>query len=219
MPVFELTGATLGYNGAPVLKDITLKIEAGERVAFVGPSGAGKSTLLSKLFAQRRLQAALVPQEYALVKNLSVFHNVYMGRLDRHSSAYNLLNLMHPLHREVEAVRPVLERLGLEELLGKPVGELSGGQQQRTAVARALFQGGEVLLGDEPVSSVDPLQSRSVLEAINESFPTVVLAMHDVGLALEYTQRLIGLRDGRIQFDLPSSGLRAADLESFFRPE
>ena len=218
MPVFELTGATLAYNGVPVLEDITLKIEAGERVAFVGPSGAGKSTLLSKLFAQRRLQAALVPQEYALVKNLSVFHNVYMGRLDRHSSAYNLLNLMRPLQRELAAVRPVLSRLGLEELIGKPVGELSGGQQQRTAVGRALFQGGAVLLGDEPVSSVDPLQSRSVLAAINDAFRTVVLAMHDVELALDFTQRLIGLRDGRIQFDLPSSGLRAADLASFYRP-
>jgi phosphonate transport system ATP-binding protein len=217
MTVFELTGATLGYNGTPVLKDITLKIEAGERVAFVGPSGAGKSTLLATLFTQRTAQAALVPQEYALVKNLSVFHNVYMGRLHRHSSAYNLLNLVRPLHRELETVRPVLERLGLDDLLGKPVGELSGGQQQRTAVARALYQGGEVLLGDEPVSSVDPLQSRSVLQAINEAFPTVVLAMHDVELALDFTQRLIGLKDGRVQFDRPTEGLRAADLESFYR--
>ena len=218
MAAFELTGATVGYNGVPVLKDITLKIEAGERVALVGPSGAGKSTLLSKLFAQRRLDAALVPQEYALVKNLSVFHNVYMGRLDKHSSAYNLLNLVHPLRRELGAVRPVLERLGLEDLIGKPVGELSGGQQQRTAVARALFQGGGVLLGDEPVSSVDPLQSRSVLAAINAAFPTVVLAMHDLELALEFTQRLIGLRDGRVQFDLPTQGLRAAELDSFYQP-
>jgi len=219
MPAFELSGATVGYNGVPVLKDITLKIEAGERVALVGPSGAGKSTLLSKLFSQRRLDAALVPQEYALVKNLSVFHNVYMGRLDKHSSAYNLLNLVHPLQRELAAVQPVLHRLGLEDLLGKPVGELSGGQQQRTAVARALFQGGNVLLGDEPVSSIDPLQSRSVLEAINTAFPTVVLAMHDLELALDFTQRLIGLRDGRIQFDLPTRDLRAAELESFFRAE
>jgi len=218
MPLFMLSGATIGYNGTPVLKDISLTIESGERVAFVGPSGAGKSTLLTTLYAQQREQAALVPQEYALVKNLSVFHNVYMGRLHRHSSVYNLVNLMHPLPREIEAVRPVLSRMGLEDLLGKPVGEISGGQQQRTAVARALFQGGTVLLGDEPVSSVDPLQSRSVLEAINAAFSTVVLAMHDVDLALEFTDRLIGLKDGQVQFDRPTAGLRAADLEAFYRP-
>ncbi|HKI99861.1 MAG TPA: ATP-binding cassette domain-containing protein [bacterium] len=218
MALFELTRASIGYNGTPVLHEITLQIEAGERVAFVGPSGAGKSTLLSTLFAQQRERAALVPQEYALVKNLSVFHNVYMGRLHRHSSAYNLLNLMHPLAREIEAVRPVVSKLGLEELLGKPVGELSGGQQQRTAVGRALFQGGEVLLGDEPVSSVDPLQSRRVLEAINAAFPTVVLAMHDVGLALDFTDRLIGLKGGRVEFDRPTQGLRAADLDAFYHP-
>ena len=201
------------------MKEISLATKgAGVTVFGYGPSGAGKSTLLTTLFAQQRAQAALVPQEYALVKHLSLFHNVYMGRLHRHSSAYNLLNLLHPLAREIEAVQPILARLGLEELLGKPVGELSGGQQQRTAVARALFQGGSVLLGDEPVSSVDPLQSRSVLEAINSAFPTVVLAMHDVALALDFTDRLIGLKGGRVQFDRPSVGLRAADLEALYRP-
>jgi phosphonate transport system ATP-binding protein len=218
MALFELTGASIGYNGTPILRDLTLRIEPGEHVAFVGPSGAGKSTLLATLHAQRRAEAALVPQEYALVKNLSVFHNVYMGRLHQHSSLYNLLNLIRPLEREVHAVQPILSQLGLGDLLGKPVGELSGGQQQRTAVARALFQGGAVLLGDEPVSSVDPVQSRRVLEAINAAFPTVVLAMHDLELALDFTDRLIGLKDGRVQFDRPTSGLRAADLETFFRP-
>jgi phosphonate transport system ATP-binding protein len=219
MALFQLDRANIGYNGTPVLHEITLRIEPGERVAFVGPSGAGKSTLLAALYAQQRARAALVPQEYALVKHLSVFHNVYMGRLHRHSSLYNLLNLVQPLAREIAAVQPLLEGLGLAGEMGKPVGELSGGQQQRTAVARALFQGGEVLLGDEPVSSVDPLQSRQVLEAINAAFPTVVLAMHDVALALDFTDRLIGLKGGRVAFDRPTDGLRAGDLEAFYRPE
>jgi phosphonate transport system ATP-binding protein len=219
MALFALAGANAGYNGADVLKDITLKIEPGERVAFVGHSEAGKSTLLNVLYRQQPLRAALVPQEYALVKTLSVFHNVYMGRLNRHASAYNLLNLLHPLARERAGVGAVLARVGLEDKFHTPVGELSGGQQQRTAVARALFQQGEVVLADEPVSSVDPLQSRQVLAALQADFPTVVMAMHDVELALEFSTRLIGIREGRLMFDRPAADLTVAALHDFYREE
>ena len=219
MPLFELSGANIAYDGANVLNDVTLKIEPGERVALVGPSGAGKSTLLNTLYRQQAARAALVPQEYALVRSLSVFHNVYMGRLNRHSSAYNLLNLLYPLPREIAAIEPFLAMVDLADKLGTPAGELSGGEQQRTAVARALYQGGQVLLGDEPVSSVDPLQSRRVLDAITGAHETVVLAMHDVELALEYTQRLIGLKDGRVWFDQSTDGMRAADLNEFYGQE
>jgi len=217
MAIFEMRNANIGYNGVTVLDGITLKIERGERVALVGPSGAGKSTLLTTLYGQQKAKSALVPQEFALVRNLSVFHNVYMGRLNRHAGIYNLLNLIRPLSRELAAVAPFLEALGLSDKRDIPVGELSGGQQQRTAVARALFQGGEVLLGDEPVSSVDPLQSREVLGAINEAYETVVLAMHDVELALRFTDRLIGIKDGRMHFDRPTSGMTAEALDGFFR--
>jgi len=219
MHFFALTGASIGYDGTPVLHDITLQVSTGERVALIGPSGAGKSTLLNTLYTQRPEASALVPQEYALVRTLSVFHNVYMGRLNRHGSLYNLVNLAHPLRREVNAVQPLLESLGLTELVGKPVGELSGGQQQRTAVARALYQGGEALLADEPVSSVDPLQSRAGLRSINAAFPTVVMAMHDVELALEFSTRLIGLKGGRIEFDRPTNGLKADDFDEFYRQQ
>jgi phosphonate transport system ATP-binding protein len=99
------------------------------------------------------------------------------------------------------------------------VGELSGGQQQRTAVARALFQQGEVVLADEPVSSVDPLQSRQVLAALQADFPTVVMAMHDVELALEFSTRLIGIREGRLMFDRPAADLTVAALHDFYREE
>ncbi len=216
MPLFDLNGASAAYNGKPALLDISLKIEPGERVALVGPSGAGKSTLLGLLYQQQRLRSALVPQASALVRPLSVFHNVYIGRLHLHPTWYNLLNLIRPLRRELEAVRPILEKLGLEEHLLTPAGELSGGQQQRTGVARALFQGSGALLGDEPVSAVDGHQSRVVLEAINASYHTVVLAMHDVSLALAYTDRLIGLKQGRLIFDRPTAGMKPADLDHFY---
>ena len=159
MAMFELKNESAGYNGKTVLHDISLTVSQGERVALVGPSGAGKSTLLGLLYAQQKRQAALVPQISALVRALSVFHNVYIGRLHEHSAWYNVLNLIYPLRKEMDAVLPTLERLGMADKLLTAAGELSGGQQQRTGVARALYHGGAALLGDEPVSAVDAHQS------------------------------------------------------------
>jgi phosphonate transport system ATP-binding protein len=114
-------------------------------------------------------------------------------------------------------VRPLVERLGLEDKLFERAGALSGGQQQRVGVCRALHQGGEMVLGDEPVSAVDGYQARTVLDALHEQFETVVLAMHDVELALGYATRIIGLREGRIVMDRPTAGLSASDLGFLYR--
>lgn len=217
MPLFDLRNAAARYNGAAVLSDITLSITAGERVALVGPSGAGKSTLLRMLYEQRAKEAALLPQELGLVRVLSVFHNIYMGRLNQHSAWYNFINLIRPMSREVSAVRAITERLGLEEKLFEPAGELSGGQQQRTAVGRALNQGSNILIGDEPVSAVDEHQSRVVLESINEAHETVLIAMHDITLAIAYSDRIVGLRDGSIVMDQPTAGMVPSDLDDLYR--
>jgi len=217
MPLLDLRLATAGYNGQVVLHDVTLAIEPGERIALVGRSGAGKSTLLRLIYERLADQAALVPQEHGLVKALSVFHNVYIGRLNRYSVWRNLANLVRPLHSDVESIRAIVAELELEAELFEPVGALSGGQQQRTAVGRALYQDAQVLLGDEPVSAVDEHQSRVILENINARKPTVILAMHDIGLALAYTDRIVGLRDGRITMDEPSAGLTASDLAPLYQ--
>ncbi|MBI3993130.1 MAG: ATP-binding cassette domain-containing protein [Candidatus Lambdaproteobacteria bacterium] len=216
MHLFELEHVSVGYSGQTMLHDVSLRIAEGERVALVGPSGAGKSTLLAVLYEHQRAETALVPQDSSLVPTLSVFHNVYMGRLHRHAALYNLANLLRPFPREVAAVRAILRTLGLEEKLFEPVGELSGGQQQRTAVGRALFQGGRVLLGDEPVSAVDGLQARAVLQAINDTYDTVVLAMHDVGLALAFTERIVALSHGRVVLDCSTRGLTPADIKHVY---
>lgn len=219
MPMFHLEDVSVSYDGRAILRGITLRIERGERIALVGRSGAGKSTLLNRLYDQRRATAALVPQDPGLVRSLSVFHNVYTGRLDRHSVWYNLANLVWPMRREVEAVRGLLEQLELAEKLFAPAGELSGGQQQRTSVARALFRTGDVLLADEPVSSVDEHQSHAVLQVLNDHYDTVVLAMHDIDLALSYCDRIVGLEDGRIVLDAPSTGMRRGDLMPLYKGE
>ena len=213
---FELHDVSVSYEGRRALSNISLRIAHGERVALVGRSGAGKSTLLRLLFERARSEAALVPQEYGLVKALSVFHNVYMGRLPHHGALYNLANLVRPMRREVNAAMPVVRRLGLEDKLFEPVGQLSGGQSQRTAVARALHQGARVAMADEPVSAVDEHQSRRVLDAIVERHDTVVLAMHDVALAIAYSDRIVGLNDGHVTLDEPTNGMRPADLDGFY---
>lgn len=217
MALFELRNASAAYNGAPVLHDITLSIEAGERVAVIGKSGAGKSTLLDLLYRQQEDDSALVPQDLGLVPALSVFHNVFMGQLHRRGTLYSVVNLMRPMRREIASVAPVVERLGLTDKLFTPVGELSGGQQQRTAIGRAIFKDSPIFLGDEPVSAIDEHQSRDVMRNIVDSHETVVLSMHDVGLAIEFANRVIGLRDGQIVLDRPTGGLSATDLDDLYR--
>ncbi|MEE2970107.1 MAG: ATP-binding cassette domain-containing protein [Pseudomonadota bacterium] len=215
--MFQLDGANASYNGHAVLTDLKLEIGRGERVALVGRSGAGKSTLLNMLYEQQKAHAALIPQDSSLVKTLSVFHNIYMGRLNRHGSFYNLQNLVWPRKTEIDSVREITDKLGISDKMFELVGELSGGQQQRTAVGRALFCGGDIALGDEPVSAVDEHQARDILKALNENHETVVLAMHDMTLALEFTNRVIGLKDRRIAFDEPSADLTNGDLIQLYK--
>jgi len=200
-----------------VLRDISLNISAGERVALVGESGAGKSTLLSVLQSRYRDNCAFIPQEPGLVRSLSVFHNVYMGSLHRHNTSYNLLNLAWPQRAEIERITPILERLGLYDKIFTRVGELSGGQQQRTGICRAILQGGKAVLGDEPVSAADSHQSRVIMDTLCETFDTVILAMHDVELALQYATRMVGIRDGQIAIDQSTVGLSKQDLDFLYQ--
>jgi len=214
-----LGGISAGYHGAPVLHDIRLCVEPGERVAVIGRSGAGKSTLLNTIYRRYAQCAALIPQASSLVANLSVFHNVFMGCLDRHSTLYNLRTLIWPPAAEIAAVVRVLEAVGLKEKLFAKAGELSGGQQQRTSVARAMFNGRPIVLGDEPVSALDRVQAGDVLRVMCERHETKIFAMHDIRLALEYADRIILLHGGRIILDEPASHLNYQRLLPHFEGE
>lgn len=217
MPILQLSDEVAGYQGKTILRNLTLSIEAGERIGLVGESGAGKSTLLRLIYERCREQAALVPQDAGLVQSLSVFHNVYMGRLHINSVWRNFRNLLKPRQDDVASVRPIVDELRLDEKLFSPVAELSGGQQQRTAVGRALYNPGEMLLGDEPVSAVDEHQARDILGTINNKKKTVVLALHDRALALEFTDRVVGIRDGRIVLDEATAGMVPGDLNDLYQ--
>jgi len=217
--LIQLEAAQASYQGKQVLEHIDLSVHQGEKIALVGQSGSGKSTLLQLIYDHHPQQTALVPQDDGLVQTLSVFHNVYMGRLAAHSSWYNLINLIKPFADRVSEVEQVLQCLQLNDKLFDAVGTLSGGQRQRTAVARSLYQGGQLLLADEPVSAVDEHQSRLVLDNLCADFSTVVLAMHDVNLALLYCDRIIGLQHGRIVLDQASEDLNSDDLMQLYRGE
>jgi phosphonate transport system ATP-binding protein len=214
-----LDRVSAGYNGVPVLHEITLSIECGERVGIIGRSGAGKTTLLNTIYRRYPEHAALIPQASALVANLSVFHNVFMGCLDRHTTLYNLRTLVWPPAVEIAAVVRVLEALGLEEKLFAKAGELSGGQQQRTSVARAMLNGRPIVLGDEPVSALDRVQGGDVLRVLSGRHETKIFAMHDIRLALEHSDRIILLEGGRIILDEPSSHLSYERLLPHFAGE
>ncbi len=208
--------SALGYRGRTVLRDVKMTIAPGERVAILGRSGAGKSTLLNYIYGCCRPDAALVPQAASLVGALSVFHNVFMGQLERHSTLFNLRTLLCPGTREKEDIGRILDLLGLREKMFDPAGSLSGGQQQRTSIARAIYNARPIIVGDEPVSALDRLQGESLLCCLKERARTLVLAMHDVPLALAHSTRIVMLHAGRVALDVPSSGVRAADLAMYY---
>jgi phosphonate transport system ATP-binding protein len=214
--LIQLQSETASYQGVKTLHDIDLQVSEGEKLALVGQSGSGKSTLIKLIYERYPVNTSLVPQDYGLVNNLSVYHNVYIGRLEQHSVFYNLANLIRPKPDQVEVVRSILAGLQLEDYIFRPVGRLSGGQKQRVAVARSLFQRGYLLLADEPVSSVDEQQSRVVLKQMLNGFSTVVLALHDIQLALAFCDRIIGLEKGRIVLDSPAEALTEKDLLSLY---
>lgn len=216
--MFALADISVAYDGEAVLKNISLEIREGEQVVIFGQSGSGKTTLLRKLLELRPDRAAFIHQDYALVPQLSVFHNVYAGSLDRNGWFHNLRNLVRPNAIDVERVDAVVSEIGLGERLWDSVSDLSGGQQQRVAVARAVYRGVSVILADEPVASVDPHQSVAVLEMLKGAARTVVVALHDVTLGLETFTRAIGLRSGEIIFDLPASEVSPQLLDQLYQP-
>jgi phosphonate transport system ATP-binding protein len=212
----ELRKASAGYAGCTVLHDLDLMIRVGERLAVMGRSGAGKSTLLNLLHQRLADRVALIPQASALVKTLPVFHNVYMGRLDRRPTWHNLRNLVWPAARDVAEVEGVLALVDLADKLFAKAGALSGGQQQRTSVARALYNGRPIVIGDEPVSALDRVHAAEILSHICTRHETAIFALHDIPLALSHADRVVVIENGRVALDQPSSTLSSADLVSYY---
>ncbi|WP_333824970.1 phosphonate ABC transporter ATP-binding protein [Pinisolibacter sp.] len=207
---------------------VDLEIPAGQMVGVIGRSGAGKSTLLRMIdrliepsegrivFEGREITAlkgaglrhwrrdcAMVFQQFALVDRLDVLTNVLMGRLD-HSPDWRALLKLWTADDKAIALS-ALELFDIATLAANRAGSLSGGQQQRVAIARALVQEPRVLLADEPIASLDPRNTRVVMDSllrVNRDFGITVLTnLHSIDLAKRYCDRLIGMKAGRVVFD------------------
>lgn len=227
-PVLRLVGVGHRYGSHEALRQLDLTVHAGERVALIGTSGAGKTTLLNLLngslkpttgtvevFGEipallsgsaRRLllrRIGAISQRLDLVDQIRVLHNVNAGRLGQWSTARALVSLVWPYSLDV--VRAALERVDLGWALHERTERLSGGERQRVAIARLLVQQPELVLADEPVSSLDPVRAAKVLTLLGSTpaSRTLVVSLHQPELAREHCTRAVGLRDGRIVLDGP----------------
>ncbi|MBI6664713.1 phosphonate ABC transporter [Pseudomonas syringae] len=243
----RLSGIELRHSdGTLALRGLDLSIDRGERVAIIGPSGAGKTTLLNLLASalppsagqlqvlgadpwqlsstrRQRLRSriALIHQAPPLPARQRVVTAVSAGRLGQWGLGKSLLNLLHPL--DISGTREVLARLDLADKLFERCQQLSGGQLQRVGIARALYQQPELLLADEPVSAMDPRLADHTLALLCqhaiEHNVTLVASLHAVELALAHFPRVIGVRDGRIHFDLAASEVGREHLDTLYANE
>ncbi|MGB3312739.1 MAG: phosphonate ABC transporter ATP-binding protein [Nodosilinea sp.] len=242
--IFQLEGVSCRFGAVAALTHCSLAIAPGERVALIGPSGAGKSTLLSLLNGSqvpttgrvtilgqdishlsrsrlRRLQRLVgtVYQQHHLVGNLAVVHNVNAGHLGRWSLPRALWSLVWP--QAVPMAAQALAQVGIVDKLYARTDRLSGGQQQRVALARVLVQDPAAILADEPISSVDPERSRALMDLLRQlsetTGKTLVISLHEVEFAVKYCDRIIGLRQGQILFDAPTSQVSDAMMVSLYQ--
>lgn len=213
---FNLQEQSISYGDFTVLSDFSLSIKKGEKVALLGKSGSGKSTLLKHLFDLEKENSTYIPQELGLVNNLSVFHNVYISKLDENSLFVNLRNLILPSKQYKDEILKVLKEVELEDKLHSKIANLSGGQKQRCAISRAVFDKKQILLADEPISALDEYLSDKILELLTHKFETSICALHNVDLAIKNFDRVIGLKNGKVLVDKACSDLNEDDRQKLY---
>lgn len=226
-----------------VLSGIDLQIPTRDVVALVGANGSGKSTLMRALIRLQeptsgtiridgrdvtgaskkklrkiRAEVGFVFQRFNLAPRVSAFGNVVMGSAAE-LGVRSVVAQLAPADTRDRAMA-ALARVGLADKAKQQAGTLSGGQQQRVAIARMLMQRPRIVLADEPIASLDPTAGRAVLELLREIAAeqklTILAAMHHIDLAIEYTDRMVGLQHGRVEFDRPTGDLCPADLAHLY---
>tara|TARA_R110001583_G_C5670995_1_gene411061 strand:- start:20882 stop:21706 length:825 start_codon:yes stop_codon:yes gene_type:complete len=242
VPMIHLKDVSVRYRDDLVaLQPTSLRFGRGEFTVLLGASGAGKSTLLrclnlltkpstgqinvdgigaiegSAALQAHRRQTGMVFQQHQLIERHTALANVLLGRIGYHATWRSLF----PLPRaERQIALECLNRVGLLHKALARVDQLSGGQQQRVGIARALAQQPRLMLADEPVASLDPASSRRVLSQLKqicrEDGITTVVSLHQVELAMEYADRVIGLAHGRVVFDGSPDTLNAGVLDMIY---
>jgi phosphonate transport system ATP-binding protein len=228
----SVVGLRMSYpNGKLALDGVNLAVHAGELVTILGSNGSGKTTLmrciarlqdpsdgsvivdgrdLARLSGRRlheaRLVLAMVSQRANLVKRRSVLANVASGALGRRNTLWTTLGGL-PVE-ELPLAQELLRKVGVERLSAQRADTLSGGQAQRAAIARALAQRPKLILADEPVASLDPEAAEEIMRLLrqlaDEEGLAVLCVLHQPALALRYSHRVVGLRNGSVVFDLPA---------------
>lgn len=244
--MLSVRNLTLQYpNGKCALADFSLQVKPGELVIVLGGNGSGKTTLLrcitrtlaptagevwlndtelTRLTGEKlrcaRLELAMISQHASLVRRRSVRANVANGALGRHYTPWTALGGLPA--SELRAAHGYLHEVGLADLAEQRAGTLSGGQAQRVAIARALAQKPKVLLADEPVASLDPEAAEEIMRLLRrlaEEKLAVLCVLHQVELAYAYAHRVVGIRDGRLEFDLPRADVSRDAVKRLYMSE
>jgi phosphonate transport system ATP-binding protein len=238
------------FGARKALNGVSVEVKAGEMVALIGPSGSGKSTLLRSITGLQSIDAGagvievfgtvvqkngrttgavraargklgMIFQQFNLVGRLSLFSNVMLGALGRIPDWRGLFGAW-PTADKTKAMA-ALHRVGVADYAAQRANTLSGGQQQRGAIARAIVQGAQAILADEPVASLDPVSARKVMELLVELNQRdglgVIVTLHQVDYAIRYCDRVVALKAGSIVYDGPSGGLDTKTLIDIYGPE
>ncbi|NIY73648.1 phosphonate ABC transporter ATP-binding protein [Marivivens donghaensis] len=242
--MLKITNLTKRYgSGDPVLKGLDLTVEGDQITSVIGSSGAGKSTLLrcinrlveptsgsinlngtefttlkrSELRAARR-RIGMVFQGFNLIDRLTVMENVQSGRLG-YIPPWPALTRRYPKD-DIRRAYELMERVGIAHYADKRADELSGGERQRVGVVRALMQRPEILLADEPTASLDPKTSEQIMSLLrdlaSELKLPVIINIHNVTEAKEYSDRIVGMRYGRIIFDDKPAQLTKTEMDEIY---
>ncbi|MBN8203375.1 MULTISPECIES: phosphonate ABC transporter ATP-binding protein [Bacillaceae] len=228
------------------LNDVSFSVQEGEFVSIIGPSGAGKSTLLrcinrmidatggdirfqglhvmdlkKKELKQVRTKIGMIFQHYNLVNRLSVIENTLHGKLGTKSTLAGVLGLYSKEEKQ-QAIQ-ILKVLGLNEMIYKRADQLSGGQKQRVGIARALIQNPRMLLCDEPIASLDPNSAKVIMDHLKKVSTTmgitVVVNLHQVDVAIKYSDRIIGINKGQAVYNGTAKGMTSEDIQRIYGSE
>ena len=245
MPILEFQHVSKVYNNTTkALNDLSFSVKEGEFLSIIGPSGAGKSTILrcinrlvdatdgkiiydgkdimhinKRQLRNVRTKTGMIFQHYNLVDRLSVMENVLHGRLGQKSTFSGMIG--HYSESEKEQAFAILEELGLAEQAYKRCDALSGGQKQRVGIARAIMQQPKLILCDEPIASLDPKASKTIMDhlaQINQSMQiTCIVNLHQVDVAMKYSQRILGIAAGKLVFDGAPSELTQEKIHEIYQ--